>query len=95
MVIGTEGWHFYTHKDTYCHIVKGDKCTMWLIGHCYNPFTMEWDEKKLLTYIAEAYGTDKFQDRIDELTGNFLIGVIVGDRIDFQSDTAGMQFNVR
>ena len=32
-----EGWHFYTHKDTYCHIVKGDKCTMWLIGHCYNP----------------------------------------------------------
>ena len=85
-----EGWHFYTHKDTYCHIVKGDKCTMWLIGHCYNPFTMEWDEKKQLAHIADAYGTDKFQDRIDELTGVFVMGWIVEKTIHFQADPSGM-----
>lgn len=86
-----EGWHFYTHKNTNCYIVKGTKCTMWLIGHCYNPFTMEWDEKKQLTFIAETFGTEKFQECINELTGNFLIGTVVDGEISFQSDAAGMQ----
>lgn len=40
------GWHFMTHEDTCCHIYADKKRTYFLMGHCYNPFTMQWEEEK-------------------------------------------------
>lgn len=87
------GYNFYVHKDNHVHFAQTDACCVFLLGHCYNPFTMQWNEEKQLAHIAEAYGTDDFQNRIDELTGVFAIGWIdsrSGD-IHFEADPSGMQ----
>ena len=40
-----------------------------LMGHAYNPFTMEYREREILEYIAQADGTPEYMERINELTG--------------------------
>lgn len=87
------GYNFYAHKDNHMYFAENGKCLVFLIGHSYNPFTMEYDEGKQLQVIAEAYGTGQFQEKIDELTGIFAIGWInkyTGD-IHFEADPSGMQ----
>ncbi|MDO5428781.1 asparagine synthase-related protein [Parabacteroides sp.] len=86
------GWHFMTHEDAHCHIHTEGKRTYFLMGHCYNPFTMRWEEEKQLAHIAEAAGNEaEFQSRIDELTGVFVLGWIEGNTISFLVDPSGMQ----
>lgn len=65
--------------------------TFFLFGHAYNPFTMECHESAVLARIAESYGTPDYQDRIDEITGLFIYGVISEDGIEFITDPSGMQ----
>jgi len=87
------GYNFYVHKDNHFHFAQSEQCCVFLIGHSYNPFTMEWDENKQLQRIADSYGTESFQDKIDEITGVFAIGWInkaTGD-IHFEADPSGMQ----
>lgn len=86
-----QGYNFYVHKDNQVHFAESEQCCVFLIGHSYNPFTMEWVEKNQLQRIAEAYGTTEFQDRIDELTGIFIIGCITGNDLDFIVDPSGIQ----
>ena len=86
------GWHFMTHEDAHCHIYAEGKRTYFLMGHCYNPFTGEWEEKKQLAHIAEAVGNkENFQSRIDELTGVFVLGWTEANAITFLVDPSGMQ----
>lgn len=87
------GYHFYTHKDSHIYFYESSECCMFLIGHSYNPFTMESKEEKQLQYIAEAYGHNTFQDRIDELTGIFAFGYIeINSRVlHFEADPSGTQ----
>lgn len=87
------GYNFYVHKDTHVYFAESKQCCVFLLGHSYNPFTMEWEEDKQLLRIAEAYGSNKFQDRIDELTGIFGIGWInlATGNIHFEADPSGMQ----
>ena len=86
------GWHFMTHEDAHCHIYQEGERTYFLMGHCYNPFTGEWEEKKQLAHIAEAVeDKEEFQSRIDELTGVFVLGWIEEDNISFLVDPSGMQ----
>lgn len=87
------GYNFYVHKDNHSYFAESEQCCVFLLGHSYNPFTMEWEEDKQLQHIANAYGSNKFQDRIDELTGIFAIGWIdnvTGD-MHFEADPSGMQ----
>lgn len=87
------GYNFYVHKDSQFHFAESECCCVFLIGHCYNPFTMEWNEEKQLQRISNVYGTASFQDRIDELTGVFAIGWINKEtgKISFEADPSGMQ----
>lgn len=87
------GYNFYVHKDNHLYYEESKGCCVFLIGHSYNPFTMEHEEKKQLQRIADTYGREEFQERIDELTGIFGIGWIdktSGD-IHFEADPSGMQ----
>lgn len=87
------GYNFYVHKDNHFYFAESKQCCLFLLGHSYNPFTMEWAEEKQLQRIADAYGSNSFQDRIDELTGIFAIGWIdnaTGD-MHFEADPSGMQ----
>lgn len=87
------GYNFYVHNDNKAHFAESEHCCLFLIGHCYNPFTMEWIEETQLQRIANVYGTASFQDRIDELTGVFALGWInkVTGEINFEADPSGMQ----
>lgn len=86
------GMHFWTHPLTGFHFVKNDKgSAAFILGHAYNPFTMEIDEEPILTRILDAYGTDKFYDRIDEITGVFVVGIISNGKAKYIVDPSGMQ----
>lgn len=86
------GFLFAAHNLTGLHIVEPEPDRVFfLMGHAYNPFTMEISEEKILSYLADAYGTDEFIERVNELTGVFLIGAIVKGSIEYFVDPSGMQ----
>ena len=85
-------YNFMAHKLAGMHIYEDSEHRLFFImGHAYNPFTMEHEEIRILQYIAAAYGTEQYNDRIDEMTGVFVFGSVVDDRIEFQTDPSGMQ----
>lgn len=86
------GYYFLTHKLTGIHTyTDNNNNVFFLLGHAYNPFTMEYDEDKILSYIAEAYGTDEYIKRINDITGVFVYGDIVDGKISYLVDPSGMQ----
>ncbi len=86
-----DGCYFYTHNKTAVHFASNDKVTLFLLGHCYDPFLMEIDEEKILADILNDYGTDKYYDRISEITGVYVTGAIENGQIKFSVDSSGMQ----
>ena len=85
------GYYAYTHfkQNVYSAEVGGK--IFFLFGHAYNPFTMEIDENKILERIGSSYGTEDYQDRIDEITGVFVMGSIIDNKVSFIVDPSGMQ----
>ena len=63
-----------------------------LIGHAYNPFTMEWREDAILSSLAKSSGQEIDLEQINQLTGIFLMGIIRNDSLSFWLDASGMQF---
>lgn len=86
------GYYFLAHNLTGMHIYTDEKNrTFFLLGHAYNPFTMEYGEDKILRYIAEAYGTSDYIERINDITGVFVYGDIVDGQMNYLVDPSGMQ----
>ena len=82
------GYHAYVHNLQKITVYDDDKYTVFLIGHAYNPFTMEADEMAILKRIADA------KDRIDyinELTGVFFLGIISERSFEMHVDASSMQ----
>lgn len=86
-----DGYYFYTHNKTAVHFASNDKVTLFLLGHCYDPFLMEIEEEKILADILNDYGTDKYYERISEITGVYVTGAIEDGKIKFSVDPSGMQ----
>lgn len=86
-----DGYYFYVHNKTGVHFASKGKVTLFLLGHCYDPFLMEIDEEKILADILNDYGTDKYYDRISEITGVYVTGAIENGQIKFSVDSSGMQ----
>lgn len=84
-----EGWHFMWHPDTKCSF--SNRGGYFIVNHAFNPFTMTHDEVEILDYIADAESEAGRQERIDELTGVFVLGQIAGEKIRFIVDPSGMQ----
>ena len=83
---------FYIYKTVKAFFQTVNSRTFFLIGHAYNPYSMEIDENVILKIIGEAYGTNEYFERMDELTGIFIIGSVSGKNIDFTLDASGMQY---
>ncbi len=81
----------YTHELQKSSVYEENGRQFFLLGHAYNPFTMEIEEERILKRIAEAYHTPDYQDRIDEITGVYVYGVTEGEKIEFLVDPSGMQ----
>lgn len=87
-----ENCYFYTYNTVKAYFRSINGRTFFLIGHAYNPFKMEIDENKILDDIGSNYGSDNYFDKIDELTGLFIIGSVCGSDIDFTLDASSMQY---
>lgn len=86
------GYFFMGHTLTGMHIYeKEDGKVFFLMGHAYDPFNMEYEENKILAYIAEAHGTDDYMERINDITGVFVMGAVVNGIIEYLVDPSGMQ----
>ena len=87
-----DGYRFYVYKSVNAFFHKINDRTFFLIGHAYNPYTLEIDENNILRRIGEVYGKQEYFERIDELTGIFIIGSVCGNDIGFTLDASGMQY---
>jgi len=89
-----DNYYFMIHNllNVYYYDING--ITFFLIGHAYNPFTMEYEENIILKKIAEEHfnGTDSYYKAINELTGIFILGYVQGNNIQFLLDCSGMQY---
>lgn len=86
-----QGFHFYTHPLTGNFFAPTKNGEIFLLGHAYNPFTMEHDENACLTKIASRYGEEDFFDAVSELTGIFVLGYIENGKLEVLVDPAGIQ----
>ncbi len=85
------GFHIWTHPLTgFCSCTEGDR-TVFLLGHAYNPFTMEHEETPILRRLLAHWGQADFYDYVDELTGVFVLGILQGGRLTVLVDPSGMQ----
>ncbi|WP_018590340.1 hypothetical protein [Terrisporobacter glycolicus] len=84
---------FYIHREQKLYIFEENNNIFFLIGHAYNPFTMEIDEISILKKISNSYyrSKNKYFDAVSELTGLFIIGFIENCQIEIIVDCAGMQ----
>ncbi|RRC93653.1 hypothetical protein EII25_01750 [Erysipelotrichaceae bacterium OH741_COT-311] len=86
-----DSYYFYVHKEAKLNFYKNETLTLFILGHCYNPFTMQVQEEEILEYIAKESVKKPIQSLIDELTGVFVIGYIKNGELFYQVDPSGMQ----
>lgn len=86
------GYYFISHKLTNVHFYKDkDNDIFFIMGHAYNPFTMEYREEKILEEISKCKNSDEYIDKINDLTGVFVLGNITKNGISYLVDSSGMQ----
>ncbi len=80
------------HKTTGLHLYEdGNHRCFFILGHAYDPFEMEADENAILQRLSAVYGTDEYLERINDLTGVFVLGVLSETGAEFVVDPSGMQ----
>lgn len=84
-------FNVWTHPLTGFHYITAGEATLFLLGHAYNPFTMETSEEACLLRIGEHLSDGRLYDYIDELTGIFVLGIISNGELQFLTDPAGIQ----
>ena len=64
-----------------------------LVGHALNPFTGEIDENRILDHMLDALqnGQEAFLDELDQLTGVFVLFIVVGDSFQAVQDCGGQK----
>lgn len=85
-------YQFWVHPDQALFLCQKEDTTLFLIGHCYDPFSMEWDEQVILKQLADKHslGHDAYCRRLNDLTGIFVTGWISPSGLTIYTDAAGM-----
>lgn len=86
--------HFLVHPKQRYTISQGGEKTIVLIGHAFNPYTMEADETAIVDAVAEAWKVSQGAaiEVVNQLTGLFALFFIDEDGVSFMLDASGMQF---
>ena len=81
------------HPQQNCYVCKKNDKVAALVGHAYNPFSMESSEDKILENCLELIGKDEdsFWNYFNELTGVYTFLVIQDDVVWIIGDASGMQ----
>ena len=87
-------YFLWTHPLQKLYIFLENNQTYFLIGHAYNPFTMDHDENIILQKLAASKqeGKEVFFNCLNELSGLFIFGILDDDGIKFTLDCSGMQY---
>lgn len=84
-------YRLYIEDRETCTIFKNGDRLFVLVGHAYNPFTMEHDENCILQKLALSYcNTTAYREYFDQLTGVFIYFVIEKQNVTAICDCAGM-----
>lgn len=76
------------HPQQTSYMYRQEQITMILVGHAYNPFTMQRDESEIIAELAQRFlvNEQQFWEKFNELTGVFTLiwfangcAYIVGD----------------
>lgn len=84
-------YNFYVYKDTPLHTFRKDDLVFFLIGHAYNPYSMDYKEERILEKLADNYPNEYF-NALSELTGIFFLGILSEESFEFVLDASGMQY---
>lgn len=86
-------YYFYTYKTLDLFIKESNGIALFLVGHAYNPFDMEYDENAILERLISLDDKDFWKYEAD-LTGVYVMGIICSDgSITHWSDCAGMRIS--
>ncbi len=88
--ISVGNYFLFYHQSLNTYLIKGGDKIFLLIGHAYNPFTMEKEEISILEKLNSLYGKTDYQNYLDQITGVFFYAVIEPAKITVISDCAGM-----
>lgn len=85
-------YSIWAHKQAGVHLYPdaAGNC-FFLLGHAYDPFAMDLDEDSILRRLAAVYGTAAFMERVNDLTGVFVLGVLSDRGAEYLVDPSGMQ----
>ena len=84
---------FINNSVSFYHVETADQSILFVIGHLYNPFTMEAEERKILSAMSNL-GEEDFWRYESQLTGVYVMGRIKPDgSIVHWSDCAGMRIS--
>ena len=85
-------FYFWVNKSARLFTRELNGKTIFLIGHAYNPFTMDCDENLIIDKMVRVHGTAEYFDILNELTGVFIMGIVEGKKIEFLLDASGQQY---
>lgn len=89
-------FQFFVHRAQKMTFVERGDHVFFLLGHAYNPITMEHEEEAVLSRIADALpaGEAAYYDAVDEITGLFVLGYASPEGLTFIIDPNGLQSGV-
>lgn len=89
-----DGYFVYVHQKQHFVMQSEGNAVFFLIGNCLNPFDGIYDESLILEKALKKYRQSKneFIKYINELTGDFLLCMLVNGAFSFISDPCGMLF---
>ena len=83
-----KNYYLYVHLWQKVTIYKQADLTCIMVGHAYNPFSLETDESVILTQIVTS---EHRIEIINQLTGIFFLAIISEKGVEFHTDSSGMQ----
>lgn len=83
----------YVHNEQHFYKYVQNGTTIVLIGHAYNPFSMETDEHVILKHCLQKYFESKrdFFEAVSELTGIHVIAIFSEEENIFVQDCTAMK----
>lgn len=86
--------NFLLHPKQRYTVSQGVRKKVVLIGHAFNPYTMQEDETAIADAVAEGWqvSQDSAIDVVNQLTGIFALFFIDETGVSFMLDASGMQF---
>ena len=81
-------YNAFVHKDKEIFVYRKNGRDFFLIGHAYDPFSMQYKETEMLQKTADA---SDFWKEVSNWTGIFCTGFADDDMISFTCDAAGQQ----